>query len=343
MAKEKLLDQKPELATNPQRIIDLFFGYSPTFVLATAVQLEVFTALTSGALTAPDVAKATSSSPRGMAMLLDALVSLGLLDKQANRYALTPDSEAYLVRGKDGYLGGFFDFLQGNLQSWLRLTQAVKSGDPIHKMEDQSGSEEFFPPLIRSLHVANMAPAHSLTRKLGVGTRWRGLKILDVGAGSGVWGIAAAVEDPSATVTALDFPRILGITREYAAKAGVGDRFSYLEGNMREAALEENTYDLAILGNICHSEGADATRAFLKRLQPAMRAGGKVAIIDMVPNEDRTGPSFPLVFALEMLINTAQGGTFTQGEYSRWLQEAGFKKVEAVDIRFHSPVIVAQK
>lgn len=343
MAKEKLLDQKPELATNPQRIIDLFFGYSPTFVLATAVQLEVFTALTSGALTAPDVAKATSSSPRGMAMLLDALVSLGLLDKQANRYALTPDSEAYLVRGKDGYLGGFFDFLQGNLQSWLRLTQAVKSGDPIHKMEDQSGSEEFFPPLIRALHVANMGPAHGLARKLGLGTRWRGLRVLDVAAGSGVWGIAAAQEDPSTTVAALDFPKILTIAREYAAKAGVADRMSYLETDMRDATFEDNTYDLVILGNICHAEGADATREFLTRVQPAIRPNGKLAIVDMIPNEERTEPPFPLLFALQMLLHTTQGGTFTQSEYTRWLQEAGFKKVEAVDIRFHSPIIVASR
>lgn len=343
MSKEKLLESKPEISASPQRIVDLWFGYTPAMVLATAVQLDVFGAIAAGAMTAPDVAKATGSSLRGVTMLLDGLVSLALLDKHAHRYALTPESEAYLVRSSDSYLGGFFEIFQKGLQDWIKLPDAVKSGLPVRSIDDQKRSEEFFPPLIRALHVANLSAAHNLARKLGVGTRWRGLKILDVGAGSGVWGIAAAQEDPSSIVTALDFPRILSITREYAAKAGVGDRLSYLEGDMDTVALEEHTYDLALLGNICHSEGADGTRDFLKRLQPAMRPGGKVAIIDMIPNEERTGPPFPVLFALQMLLHTGLGGTYTQSEYARWLEEAGFKKVEAMDIRSHSPVIVAAR
>lgn len=343
MAKEKLLESKPEVAPSPQRIVDLWFGYTPTMVLVSAVQLNVFSALAGGAMTAADVAKATNTSLRGMTMLLDALVSLELLQKQANRYALSAEAEAYLVKGRDGYLGGFFEVFQNGVHDWLKLAESVKSGQPVRPVDDRQAAEEFFPPLLRALHVANRGAAHNLARKLGIGTRWRGLRILDVAAGSGVWGIAAALEDPSSTVTALDYPRILTITREYAAKDGVADRFSYLEGSLREAAFEENTFDLVILGNICHSEGADATRDFLNRLPAAMRPGGRVAIVDMVPNEERTGPPFPVLFALQMLVHTTQGGTFTQGEYTRWLQEAGFKKVEAVDIRFHSPAIVAAR
>ncbi|MBI4348383.1 MAG: methyltransferase domain-containing protein [Elusimicrobia bacterium] len=343
MAKEKLLDSKPEIAASPQRIVDLWFGYAPTMVLVTAVQLDVFGTMTEGAQTAADVAKATNTSPRGMTMLLDALVSLGLLEKQANRYDLTPESETYLVKSSDGYLGGFFEMFQKGVHDWLKLPEAVRSGAPVRSVEHQKRSEEFFPPLIRALHVANMGPAHGLARKLGLGTRWRGLRVLDVAAGSGVWGIAAAQEDPSTTVAALDFPKILTIAREYAAKAGVADRMSYLETDMRDATFEDNTYDLVILGNICHAEGADATREFLTRVQPAIRPNGKLAIVDMIPNEERTEPPFPLLFALQMLLHTTQGGTFTQSEYTRWLQEAGFKKVEAVDIRFHSPIIVASR
>lgn len=343
MPKEKLLESKPDIAANPQRIVDLWFGHAPSMVLATAVQLDVFGALTEGAQTAADIAKATSASVRGMTMLLDGLVSLGLLEKQANRYDLTPEAETYLVKSSDNYLGGFFEIFQKGIMDWLKLPEAVKTGQPVRSFEGQKKSEEFFPPLIRALHVANMGPAHNLVRKLGIGTRWRGLKVLDVAAGSGVWGIAVAQEDPSTTVAALDFPKILNITREYAAKAGVADRFSYLETSLRNASFEENAYDLIILGNIAHAEGQDVMRDFLKRVQPALRQGGKLAIVDMIPNEERTGPPFPVLFALQMLLHTSQGGTFTQNEYSRWLQEAGFKKVEAVDIRFHSPGIIAAK
>lgn len=330
-------------AASPQRIVDLFFGYTPTLVLSAAVQLDLFSVLAAGSMAAPDVAKAVGVSARGAAMLLDALVSLELLDKQGNRYGLTAESQAYLVKGSEGYLGGFFEVLQEGLKDWSRLAEAVRTGKPARSIENQKRSEEFFPPLIRALHVANMGPAHNLARKLGVGTRWRGLKILDVAAGSGVWGVAAAQEDPSSTVAALDYPGILSITREYVAKSGVADRFEYIAADLRDARLEENAYDLALLGNICHSEGEEGTRALFRKLQPSIRPGGKLAVVDMIPNDERTAPPFPLIFALQMLLHTEQGGTYTQAEYTRWLEEAGFKKVEAVDIRFHSPIIVASK
>ncbi|TPW18643.1 MAG: O-methyltransferase family 2 [Elusimicrobia bacterium] len=341
--KEKLVEPKGEVLPSPQKILDMVFGFTPTVALATAVRLDVFTVLSQGVSTVPELSKATGAGLRGLVMLLDFLVSLGLVEKQSGRYSVTPESESYLVRGKDTYVGGFLDLAPGMMQDWLRLGDTLKTGEPVRRVETQDASEEFFPPLIRALYVANMGAARNLARKLGIGTRWRGLRILDVAAGSGVFGIGALLEDPSSTVTALDYPRILNVTREFAAKAGVEDRLSYLEGSLREVPLEDNTFDLALLGNICHSEGEDASREFFRKLQPAMRAGGKVAVIDMVPNEERTGPPFPLLFALNMLLHTRQGGTFTQGEYTRWLQEAGFKKVEAVDIRSHSPAIVASK
>ena len=343
MPKDKPVESRSEVAAPPQRVLELGFGCAPAMVLAAAVELGVFTALAGGAMTAADAAEALGSSLRGTTMLLDALASLELLQKQANRYALTPECEAYLVRGKDGYLGGFFEAFRDGVADWLKLAEAVKTGRPVRSVDGRGACEEFFPPLLRALHVANAAAARNLARKLAVGTRWRGLKILDVAAGSGVWSLAALEEDPSSTAVALDYPAILAVTRECAAKAGVSERLSFVEGRMREATLEENVYDLAILGNACHLEGEEATRDFLKRLEPAMRAGGKVAIVDMIPNEERTGPAFPLLFALQMLLRTTNGSTFTQGEYTRWLGEAGFKKVEALDLRSHSPAIVASK
>lgn len=264
-------------------------------------------------------------------------------DLDANRYALAPESEAYLVRGKESYLGSFLDVFKGNLADWTKLAESVRTGRPARPIVGQGDFEEYFPPLIRALHVSNLPAARNLAHKLGVGSRWRGLKILDVGAGSGVWSIAALEEDPSSTAVALDFPKILAITREYAAKAGVTDRLTFLEGSMHEARFEEGEYDLVILGNICHSEGEAATRTFLKGLEPALRPGGKVAVIDMIPNEDRTGPAFPVLFALQMLLHSPEGSTFTQTDYTRWFEEAGFKKVDAVDIRSHSPAIIASK
>jgi len=341
--KEKLAEPKVDTLPSGQKIADLVWGFAPTQAAAAAVELDLFSLIAQGMSGASELAKASGTQARGLTMLLDALVGMGLLDKQKGRYALTPEAEAYLVKGKDSYMGWFFQHSSDMMQGWGRLPEILRAGKPVRPVDGQGASEEFFPPLVRALHVSHLPAARNLARKLGVGARWRGLKILDVAAGSGVWSIAALEEDPSATATALDWPRVLDVAREFAAKHGVDDRFSTLEGSWRETPLEENTYDLALLGHICHAEGEEASREFLRRLCPALRPGGKAVVLDMVPNDERTAPAFPLLFALNMLVHTERGGTYTLEEYGRWFSEAGFKKVEAVDIRSHSPAIVASK
>ncbi len=112
---------------------------------------------------------------------------------------------------------------------------------------------------------------------------------------------------------------------------------------MKEVDFGENRYDLALLGNIVHSEGEESSRDLFKRLYRALKSGGRVAIIDMIPNNERTGPPFALIFALNMLVNTEKGGTYTLEEYTRWLSDAGFKRVESADIQSHSPLIICYK
>ena len=200
------------------------------------------------------------------------------------------------------------------------------------------------PELIRAMFATNVIPARDLARRLGIGKSWRGLKILDIGSGSGVWGIGAAQEDPTASVAALDRDNVLSITREYAANAGVGDRFSYLAEDLSVAPLGENVYDLALVGMVCHTQNADTVRSLLGRLHGALRTNGKLAIIDILPNAERTAPRGALLFALLMLSFSPGGNIYTRTEYQQWLLEAGFKKMEEIEIAsLLSPVIVAVK
>ncbi|MGH9469803.1 MAG: methyltransferase [Terriglobia bacterium] len=219
----------------------------------------------------------------------------------------------------------------GLWQSWTHLTEVVRSGQPIHPHAGHQAAEEFFPTLVRSLHITNREPARKLALALEVAVKGP-LNVLDVACGSGVWSIAVAEANSQARVAALDFPKVLELTQQFAASHGVGDRFEYLAGDLRSADLGENRFDLALLGNICHSAGEHASRDLLRRLHRALRAGGWLVIIDTIPDDERSGPVFPLIFALNMLLNTEEGDVYTLAEYRQWLSEAGFARADTTSI-----------
>lgn len=326
----------------PEMFLQMSFSHVPAKVLTTAVRLGLFTHVAEGAMTADEVARAASSSPRGTRMLLDALAALGLLTKEGGGYALTPPARQYLVRTGPDYVGAVWE---GPMffEPWEHLTESVRTGRPFRQIETREAAEQFFPALVRALHVINLSPARRMAEVLGVGPEGGGLRVVDVACGSAVWSIAVAEADPRARVTAQDFPELFQTTREYLRRHGVEDRYDFLPGNLREVDFGQEKYDLAILGNIVHSEGEASSRDLLRRLHRALRPGGRVAILDMIPDDARTGPPFPIFFALNMLLNTEDGDTYTIPEYTGWLHDAGFPEVSAADIGSHSPLIVGIK
>ena len=333
------MSQPTAESLEPSALMQMHFSFAPARTLMTAVQLDVFSALADGSREAPEVAAHIEATPRGTRMLLDALTGLDLLTKDGGRYQLGPLARRYLVRRSPEYLGSLFES-EALWRAWTGLTEVIRSGRPAQRVDQQEQAQEFFPILVRSLHVANRGPAERLARALGVADR-RPLAVLDVACGSGVWGITVAEAARHARVTALDFPRVLELTREYVGRHGVQDRFDYLAGDLRSVDLGESRFDLSLLGNIVHSEGEEASRTLLARVGRATRPGGLIAIVDMLPNDDRTGPVYPLLFALNMLVNTEAGDTFTLPQYTEWLHAAGFAEVRACDIGSHSPAIVA--
>ncbi len=324
-----------------QPIMQFSMSYAPSRCLTAATQLDVFSRMAEGHATAEAIARAAGVSPRGGRMLLDALAAFGVIRKADGRYRLTPAAERFLVRGRPDYVGSMWE-ADGLWEAWGHLAEAVRTGRPRVAVEQKDKAEQFFPALVRSLHVMNRPIAERAAEVLLPGSAGRGSRIIDVACGSGVWGIALAEADPQAKVTFQDFPGILAITREYAARHGVTNRSEFAAGDLRAFDFGEGRFDLAILGNIVHSEGERSSRELLGRLRRGLRSGGRVAIIDMVPDEARTGPPFALVFAVNMLVHTTEGDTFTLGEYTAWLKAAGFATVETADIGSHSPMIIGR-
>lgn len=213
-------------------LMQIHFSFAASRILAAALELELFAALASGEKTAAELVNATGCSARGLPMLLDALVPLGLLSKHDGRYKPTPVAEQYLAKGKPEYIGaGLLHVIRQSTESWNHLADIVRTGKPYEAIEEQKAAEEFFPGLVRWLHVSNSEPARRLAEALQP-TVAKNPVVLDVACGSGIWGIRFAQADPTAQVIANDYPKVLEtVTRAYVEKEGLSARYRYAPGD----------------------------------------------------------------------------------------------------------------
>jgi ubiquinone/menaquinone biosynthesis C-methylase UbiE len=326
----------------PEKIFETFFAFASTRVFVTGIDLEVFTHIANGRHTSVEIAKAASSSPRGMEILLNSLAGLNFITKADGTYHLTPLAEKFLVKDRPAYFGDFVQHADLLWEPWSNLSEVVRTGKPFKTIDKEHGPE-FFENMVSRLFPMSYPGAKAAAEALGVGIAWKNLNVLDVAAGSGAWGIAFAESDPGTRVTAHDWQSILKVTKKFVGKFDLSQRYSYLAGDINEVDFEQNHYDLVILGHICHTEGAERTRKLFSRAHRSLKSGGKLLIADMIPDDDRCKAVFPLLFAVNMLINSTEGNTFTMAEYRKWLKEAGFVNMTIIDAPGPSPLIVASR
>jgi len=328
---------------SPVRITEDLWGAWKAQALVAGVHLDVFTHIAAGKRTAREIAAAAEASERGITFLLDALVAMGYLGRTGRRFLLRPLAARFLVRGQERYVGRSVELLAAHWDDWSHLTEVVKSGLPYEAVDQVDRAKEFFPKLVETIFAGSYFSAQLAVRSLPGKVR-RGIRrILDVAAGSGAWSIAFAQAIPAARVTALDFPEVTPITRQFTRRFGVAARYDYLEGNLREVDFGRGEYDLVILGHILHSEGKERGRQLLARVAAALRQPGLLLIAELIPNDQRSGPLIPLLFGLNMLLRTEQGGVFTLREYRDWLREVGFRRVRTIDVPAPSPLILGIK
>jgi ubiquinone/menaquinone biosynthesis C-methylase UbiE len=288
-----------------------------------------------------EISSRTGASLRGLRALLNALVGFEFLARSDDgRYALTLESETFLVRDKPGYRGDFFAFVPRHIRYWLKLKDAVQSGEPVAMGDSEQEVPEFFRELVKPLFNINFAPATKLASELK--TKRAINSVLDLGAGSGVWGIVLATHFPEARVTAVDFPVVLETAKQTAERHGVADRFRFSPGDLLTADFGAN-YDVAVLGHILHSEGEKRSRQLLARVFNSLAPGGTIAIAEWLVNKTRTAPPHSLMFAVNMLVHTKEGDTFSFEEISNWSSEAGFRDARLLDAPGVSPLILATK
>jgi 3-hydroxy-5-methyl-1-naphthoate 3-O-methyltransferase len=345
MATNTIATDSVAASVTPERIMQFAWGYVPPLVLEAAIRHRVFDILSEHnvPMSAAEVHRASGASLRGLTAIMNALVGLAFLAKdEAGLYSLTPESATFLVSTKPSYQGGLIRHCSEHLiPRWLHLNEVVDTGKPVSAVNQQDSGSDFFQDFVNDIFPMSYPAAKALASHCS-STATGAFHVLDLAAGSGVWGIAQAQSSPSVTVTAVDWPGVLPVTRNTVARFGLSDRFSFHEGDLQEADFGSG-YQLATLGHILHSEGVDRSRALIAKTFAALAPGGVIAIAEFLVNPDRTGPVNGLFFAVNMLVNTDHGDTYSFEEIASWLTEAGFTDPRTIDSPGPSPLILATK
>ncbi len=310
---------------SPQLFFQTINAYQRTEGLKAAIELETFTAIGEGNTTAPEIAKRCGTSERGMRILCDFLTVMGFLNKQGSRYSLTPDSAIFLDKRSPAYLGSAIEFISSPMltKGFQNFADAVRKGGTT--MSDGGTIAPENPIWVK--FARGMAPMMALpaelTAKLIDPAADQKLKILDIAAGHGLYGLAFAKNNPQASIVALDWPNVLEVAKENARNAGVADRYSTIEGSAFDVDYGTG-YDLILLTNFLHHFDAQTNEALLRKVHAALVEGGRAITLEFVPNEDRISPPDAAAFSVMMLGGTPAGDAYTFPELERMFANAGF-------------------
>ena len=310
-----------------QDIVDLASAYYGSAVLFAAIDRGVFAAVEeSGAFA--DVVKATGGNERGTRLLLDACVAEGLLVKDGESYANTPAGKAALVPGGPADLTKAIRYNRDVYSAWGRLAEFAKTGLPVerpelHLGEDAARTKAF----AAAMFGRAMGIGRGIVPMLGL-EQAHGVRVLDLAGGPGAYAILMCQANPALTCVTVDLPAISAEAREYVARFGLSDRIDCRAGDYHADEYEAGAYDVVTVFGALHQESPERIVGILRRAHHALRAGGRLVVLDMMTDETHTAPKFSALFAVNMALTTENGWVFSDAELKGWMREAGFEPGE---------------
>ena len=314
-------------ATTPEHFFNAINSYQLSEAIKSAIELEIFTAISEGNMTAGAIAKRCQSSERGVRILCDFLTIHNFLTKHGATYSLTAESALFLDRHSPAYLGSAIEFL---LTPRLRechahLTEAVRRGGTAlgEGMLDPENPD--WVKYARGMMPMAHRPAEIIAAELRKNSEVH--KVLDIAAGHGMFGISVAKQNPVAHIYASDWKNVLEVAQKNAVAMGIGDRYHLIPGSAFETDFGDG-YDLALITNLLHGFDAPTCTKLLRKVQVALNPGGRAAIAEYLPNPDRVSPPVAAAFSLTMLAATPSGDSYTFAELEAMSKAAGFTRVE---------------
>lgn len=323
----------------PETIRELAFGFQPSRIFLTAYELGVFTAIGEASKTSSQVARRLRTNPRATDRLMNALVAMGLLEKKVGRFSNTPATLRFLVKTHPEFSPGLMHAV--NLwKTWNTLTDAVRIGMSLTiGRRAYDGGKNWQEAFIAAMHDRAKKQAPQVVGQMDlIGVK----RVLDVGGGPGTFSMAFVRERKGNTATVFDLPSVIPLTKKYIKDAGLADKIDTAAGDYTTDQLPKG-YDLVFLSAIVHSNSPAENRRLLKKCAKALNPGGQVVVQDFIMDEDRTSPAHGAFFALNMLVNTERGDTYTESEIVSWMKAAGLSSITRRDNRFGTTQIIGKK
>ena len=329
---------EPPGALAPEDIRRIAYDFQTSRVLLTAYELGVFTALAKERKTSAEMAAEMGTDTRALDRLMNALSAMGLLRKQGGNFENTDSSLRVLVQGQPEYMAGLMHTV--NLwNTWSTLTEAVREGTAVAHREVNDRGADWLSSFIAAMHDRALKQASAVIARLDLSGVSR---VLDVGGGSGAYAMAFVRAREGLRATVFDLPNVLPLTRKYVEKERLTDKVDTAAGDYNLDGLGTG-YDLVFLSAIVHSNSVEENKKLITKCAQALKPGGQVVVQDFVMNEDRTSPLHGALFALNMLVGTAEGDTYTESEVRAWMENAGLTRIMRNDTGFGTTQIVGRR
>jgi SAM-dependent methyltransferase len=328
---------KPVVWTD-EKLQQTIMSFQMCRLLLSAAELDLFARMAEGAWTATQLAARTQTTPSALARLLDALCAAGLAVKKNGRYALTKFAASRLAPGRNG-LHAWLPHAANMWKMWDTLTAAVRRGRSVALKPVGGRERQWLENFISAMHHRARIQAPDVAKRIPLPPK---AKVLDVGGGSGAYSTALVRAGKDVSAVVFDLPRVLPLTRRFLVADGMAGRIKVQAGDYNRDAFR-GKYDLVLFSAILHSNSPEQNQAVLRKAYDVLRSGGCVVVSEFILREDRTGPLWPALFALNMLVGTACGNAYTEGEIRSWLKNAGFVALKRVNTSFGADLIMGQK
>ena len=328
------------LKQTPESIRDFINHFQKSRVLLSAFELDIFSVLDKKPLTSVETAKKIKADARATDRLMSAVAAIGFLEKKNDKFQNTLESSAFLVKGKPGYMSGLMHTIS-LWQTWSTLTESVRKGTSVIERAKAINKRDhkWLEAFIGAMHYRASRQAPEIVARVNM----KGVKkVLDVGGGSGAFAMAFANAGKNITATVFDLPNVVPITLKYIFDEKMNEKVDAVSGDYNTNPFPKG-YDIVFLSAVVHINSFKGNVKLIKKCASALNPGGRIIIQDHVMSDDRISPAGGALFAINMLVGTEEGDTYTQKEMCEWFEKAGLKFEKKIETFMGNFLVIGRK